>query len=329
MFPFDRRDSLFQIDELKARSKGANPSVFIGQPELLRIYNHPATLLLKAPMEDEPAADGLGAAAAAAAASTPTPPEPALAIAAGGGGVASEVAAVTEGAPGTSEPWFSAHWEAGARAAAALARDGVRDLGRGASSAMWSRTAPGIADSVVVAELSAKVQIALHILGEAARAGEKTVLFSQSLETLSVLEEVLQRTRAPLDVDGCWVKGRDYLRMDGQTPSVEREAMLEHYNRPLPQPLTPPLRSPLLFLISTKAGGIGINLAAASRVILFDANWNPSYDAQASLTHKSHAQVSRTSLTQTAHTNGSHKRLTHGSHKSHTSLTHTQVPLVR
>ena len=54
MFPFDRRDSLFQIDELKARSKGANPSVFIGQPELLRIYNHPATLLLKAPMEDEP-----------------------------------------------------------------------------------------------------------------------------------------------------------------------------------------------------------------------------------------------------------------------------------
>ena len=68
-----------------------------------------------------------------------------------------------------------------------------------------------------------------------------------------------------------WCKGLDYYRLDGATEAEERDRMVTHFAS----------AGPRLFLISTKAGGLGLNLAAASRVILFDATWNPSHDVQA------------------------------------------------
>jgi hypothetical protein len=60
--------------------------------------------------------------------------------------------------------------------------------------------------------------------------------------------------------------------LDGTTLAKTRQAMVDKFNRD---------GNILVFLISTKAGGVGLNLTSASKVILFDCNWNPAQDAQA------------------------------------------------
>ncbi|XP_062594649.1 transcriptional regulator ATRX-like [Saccostrea cucullata] len=70
-----------------------------------------------------------------------------------------------------------------------------------------------------------------------------------------------------------WTLGEDYFRMDGSHSAQARKNMAEKFNDPENYQCR-------LFLISTKAGGLGINLVAANRVIIFDASWNPSHDVQ-------------------------------------------------
>lgn len=72
---------------------------------------------------------------------------------------------------------------------------------------------------------------------------------------------------------GSWVLGADYFRLDGSTSPENRSAWCKIFNN------TSNTRA-RLFLISTRAGGLGINLTAANRVIIFDASWNPSHDVQ-------------------------------------------------
>ena len=62
-------------------------------------------------------------------------------------------------------------------------------------------------------------------------------------------------------------------RMDGSTSAEARKKCCDDFNRKSNARLR-------LFLISTKAGGLGINLCAANRVIIFDASWNPAHDVQ-------------------------------------------------
>jgi len=66
---------------------------------------------------------------------------------------------------------------------------------------------------------------------------------------------------------------RDYFRMDGSTSAEERKRMSAQFNKEESRQR--------LFLISTKAGGLGINLIGANRVVLFDSSWNPAVDVQA------------------------------------------------
>lgn len=106
------------------------------------------------------------------------------------------------------------------------------------------------------------------------------MVFSQSLYSLDVIEHFLnvideQTQKDPLhsSFTGSWTQGQDYFRLDGSTPVESRNAFCKHFN----SPANPRAR---LFLISTRAGGLGINLVAANRVIIFDVSWNPSHDIQ-------------------------------------------------
>ena len=64
-----------------------------------------------------------------------------------------------------------------------------------------------------------------------------------------------------------------YLRLDGSTKSEERSELLAKFNAP---------DSPyFVFLLSTRAGGLGLNLQTADTVIIFDSDWNPHQDLQA------------------------------------------------
>ena len=72
---------------------------------------------------------------------------------------------------------------------------------------------------------------------------------------------------------GSWQEGRDYYRMDGSTSPDVRKKWCNYFNKVSNHRMR-------LFLISTRAGGLGINLVAANRVIIFDASWNPAHDVQ-------------------------------------------------
>uniref|UniRef100_A0A1A9V6H7 Helicase ARIP4 n=1 Tax=Glossina austeni TaxID=7395 RepID=A0A1A9V6H7_GLOAU len=118
---------------------------------------------------------------------------------------------------------------------------------------------------------SPKMEIFFCILNESIRIGDRVLLFSQSLLTLNLIEKFLQVNQVP-GTDFCWTFGRNYFRLDGSTTSQERERLVNEFN------LNTNVK---LFLISTKAGSLGINLVGANRVIIFDASWNPCHDTQA------------------------------------------------
>lgn len=70
-----------------------------------------------------------------------------------------------------------------------------------------------------------------------------------------------------------WENGKDYYRLDGKTPKSIRHAMINEFNNVIN-------KRARVFLISAKAGGQGINLIGANRVIILDTSWNPSNDQQ-------------------------------------------------
>merc|ERR1719331_982500 len=129
-----------------------------------------------------------------------------------------------------------------------------------------------------------KMVLLMDILKESAMIGDKVLVFSQSILSLDLIEEFLGKVNdAHESAKGkdsalsgyldTWIPGKDYYRMDGSTPADTRKIWCKFFNRATSHRMR-------LFLISTKAGGLGINLVAANRVIIFDASWNPSHDVQ-------------------------------------------------
>lgn len=85
--------------------------------------------------------------------------------------------------------------------------------------------------------------------------GHRCLIFSQFTSMLDVLEEY------------CAGRGFEHARLDGETNRVQRRLDIRRFNAPGSKVF--------VFLISTRAGGLGINLATADTVILYDSDWNP------------------------------------------------------
>ncbi|KAI4813106.1 hypothetical protein KUCAC02_024454 [Chaenocephalus aceratus] len=90
--------------------------------------------------------------------------------------------------------------------------------------------------------------------------GHKVLIFSQMTSILDLL------------MDYCYLRGYQYSRLDGSMSFSERDENMTKFSK------DPDV---FLFLLSTRAGGLGINLTAADTVIIFDSDWNPQADLQA------------------------------------------------
>jgi len=108
---------------------------------------------------------------------------------------------------------------------------------------------------------SGKFELLDRIFPKLKRTGHRILLFCQMTQLMTILEDYLN-----------W-RGHKYLRLDGTTKSDERGEMLAQFNSPTSEYF--------LFLLSTRAGGLGLNLQTADTVIIFDSDWNPHQDLQA------------------------------------------------
>lgn len=108
---------------------------------------------------------------------------------------------------------------------------------------------------------SGKFELLDRILPKLQRAGHRVLLFSQMTRLMTILGDYLE------------LKGYQFLRLDGNTKTEDRGKLLKQFNAP---------DSPyFIFLLSTRAGGLGLNLQTADTVIIFDSDWNPQMDQQA------------------------------------------------
>ncbi|XP_078268254.1 transcriptional regulator ATRX-like isoform X2 [Rhinoraja longicauda] len=150
----------------------------------------------------------------------------------------------------------------------------------GSPAADWYKEFITDADAEILHH-SGKMSILFEILYMSEEKGEKILVFSQSLISLDLIEDFLEMASKEKSEGknniykgkGKWYRNIDYYRMDGSTSAQTRKKWAEEFNDETN------VRG-RLFIISTKAGSLGINLVAANRVIIFDASWNPSYDIQ-------------------------------------------------
>ena len=106
-----------------------------------------------------------------------------------------------------------------------------------------------------IIEASGKMQILDRLLHKLRDAGHRVVIFSQFTSVLDILSDYLDFREFP------------HCRLDGNTNRVQRQVHINSFNAP---------KSPLFaFLLSTRAGGLGVNLQTADTVILYDSDWNP------------------------------------------------------
>ncbi|KAJ3925602.1 MAG: SNF2-family ATP dependent chromatin remodeling factor snf21 [Lentinula lateritia] len=122
---------------------------------------------------------------------------------------------------------------------------------------------PILNDELVAA--SGKMMVLDRLLTELFKRKHKVLLFSQFTTMLDIIEDWARE-----------LKGWIICRIDGSSSPVERREQMSAFQTGGDSP-----GAPHLFLLSTRAGGLGINLVAADTVIFYDQDWNPQMDAQA------------------------------------------------
>ncbi|SMN20517.1 similar to Saccharomyces cerevisiae YOR304W ISW2 ATP-dependent DNA translocase involved in chromatin remodeling [Maudiozyma saulgeensis] len=108
---------------------------------------------------------------------------------------------------------------------------------------------------------SGKMIVLDKLLKRLKEKGSRVLIFSQMSRLLDILE------------DYCFFREYEYCRIDGSTSHEERIEAIDDYNSPD--------SNKFVFLLTTRAGGLGINLVTADTVVLFDSDWNPQADLQA------------------------------------------------
>ena len=105
-----------------------------------------------------------------------------------------------------------------------------------------------------------KLQTLDILLSDLKRDKHRCLIFTQMTKMLDILESFLN------------YHGYTYLRLDGTTEMVQRQVLMERFNSD---------EKIFVFILSTRAGGIGVNLTGADTVIFYDSDWNPTMDVQA------------------------------------------------
>ncbi|EMG46860.1 CHD1 Chromo domain-containing protein 1 [Candida maltosa Xu316] len=108
---------------------------------------------------------------------------------------------------------------------------------------------------------SGKMVLLEQLLTRLKKEGHRVLIFSQMVRMLDILGDYM------------FIKGYQFQRLDGTIPSSQRKISIDHFNAPGSKDFA--------FLLSTRAGGLGINLMTADTVIIFDSDWNPQADLQA------------------------------------------------
>ena len=108
---------------------------------------------------------------------------------------------------------------------------------------------------------SGKFELLDRILPKLKESGHRVLMFCQMTQCMTIIEDYFN------------FKGYKFLRLDGMTKSDDRANMLKDFNSKD--------SDYFIFLLSTRAGGLGLNLQTADTVIIFDSDWNPHQDLQA------------------------------------------------
>ncbi|GAB7350951.1 hypothetical protein MBLNU459_g1457t1 [Dothideomycetes sp. NU459] len=108
---------------------------------------------------------------------------------------------------------------------------------------------------------SGKMMLLDQLLIKMKKDGHRVLIFSQMVKMLDIIGDYLH------------LRGHQYQRLDGTIAAGPRRQAIDHFNAPDSKDFC--------FILSTRAGGLGINLMTADTVILFDSDWNPQADLQA------------------------------------------------
>lgn len=132
---------------------------------------------------------------------------------------------------------------------------------KGVEQACTASLGPGEDINDTLIRASGKLVLVDKLLPKLKAGGHKVLIFSQMVRVLDILEDFLN------------YRNYSYERIDGGVRGNDRQAAIDRFSKPGSEKF--------VFLLCTRAGGLGINLTAADTVIIFDSDWNPQNDLQA------------------------------------------------